>query len=505
MSSIPNKIDPGLVAPEYRRSADKWKCIRDALEGETAIKAANTRYLPMPAAMLKVEAVSPTAWNNNEIFSYNNHTNLPYAAYKTRARFPEFTDATLRGITGLILRNPSAYHNLPYEGFEDSATEDDKTLQEFELQVDTEVMSVGRCGILVDPSENENKPKLLLYKTEDILHWQTEGSKENIIFTGVLLRDNSVKQDFWTAQTPTAAHILLLLDDEGYYTVAKYRNHELYEVVQPTIQGKRLTYIPFIAIGTMDLTPDIDNPPLWPLSNLAVGIYQVDADLRNAQYMSCNPMLTLSGVDKDDIPSAIGSNVAMILENYTAKAYYPKTDTSALDHVRMYIKDKQSEAIRLGANLLGNDNTLAESGEAIRLRQSMAAATVASVVATTGRGLQRALHVCQDWLNKAKASVVKVNKEFSSFQMTANEQIALVQSWQAGILSSETTLENYRRAGMLQEGEDPKAELERIKNDTHKYADLVAANEAVKTETKGPDGGSPEGSQPNPAVGKSTG
>ena len=506
MSIIPEKIDKGLRNDQYSQSSAKWKCVRDALDGEPAIKRGNTRYLPMPAAMLRVEAVAPTYASTLETFDFNNHTNVPYSAYKTRARFPEFTDATLRGIVGLILRNPSAYHNLPYKEFEEDATPDGKTLQELELQLNTEVMAVGRVGILLDPKEDTNKPKIVVYKTEDILDWQTEGSNENIVYTGVLLKDSSQKVDFWELEPNADYHLLLLLDDNGIYTVAKYKNGELYEVVQPQIQGKTLNYIPFITAGTMDLTPDVDSPPLWPLANLAVGIYQVDADLRNAQYMSCNPMLTLSGVDKDDIPAAIGSNVAMILEQYTAKAYYPKTDTSALDHVRMYIRDKQSEAIRLGANLLGNDNTLAESGEAIRLRQSMAAATVASVVATVGRGLQKLIRMGADWVNERTIAEVLVNKEFSSFQMTANEQIALVQSWQSGLLSSETALENFRRAGMLQEGEDSTAELIRIKNDTHTYAQLVAANEtAAATEQKGPDGGLPEGSQPNPAVGKSTG
>jgi len=375
--------------------------------------------------------------------------------------------------------------------------------------LNTEVMAVGRVGILLDPAEDINKPKIVVYKTEDILDWQTEGSDENIVYTGVLLQDRTIENDFWTEAPNDNYQMLLLLDEDGIYTVAKFKNGERYASLQPTIQGKTLDYIPFVTAGTMDLTPDIDSPPMWPLSNLAVGMYQVDADLRNAQYMSCNPMLTLSGVDKDDIPAAIGSNVAMILESYTAKAYYPKTDTSALDHVRMYIKDKQSEAIRLGANLLGNDNTMAESGEAIRLRQSMASATVASTVSTVGRGLQKVVNMAADWLTKVMNAEVLVNKEFSSFQMTANEQIALVQSWQSGMLSSETALENYRRAGMLHEGEDAKAELERIKNDTHKYSDIVAANEAAaaaaKPDQKGPTGGLPAGSQPNPAVGKSTG
>lgn len=505
MSSLPLEIEEKQVHSGYINAASKWQTVRDALNGEVAVKAANTRYLPMPAAMEKVEAVAPTSTSYYETYPYNDHTNKPYASYKMRARFPEFTDATLRGIVGLILRNPSAYADLPYPEFEDSSTPDGKNLSELELYLNTEVMSLGRCGILADPND-EGKPKVVVYKTEDIVNWQTEGSDENLVFTGVLLRDTAARHSFWESSHSDRYHLLLIINEDGVYEIGKYKNGKLYESVVPTVQGKPLDYIPFVALGTVDLTPDIDSPPLWPLANLAVSIYQVDADIRNAQYMSCNPMLTLSGVDPEHVPAAIGSNVALILENETAKAYYPKTDTSALDHVRMYIKDKMSEAIRLGANLLGNDNTLAESGEAIRLRQSMAAATVASVVATTGNGLQRLINMIAEWMSKPQNAQILVNKEFSSFAMTANEQIALVQSWQAGILSSETTLENFRRAGMLQEGEDPKAELERIKEDTHTYAALVAANEVEETgDTKGPDGGAPEGSQPNPAVGTSAG
>lgn len=500
MSVMPLNIDLNLLNAQYRNNSAKWKTVRDALEGEVAIKSGNTRYLPMPAAMQLASAKSPTVWSTSEAFSYNTHTTAPYAAYKMRARFPEFTDATLRGIVGLILRNPSAYHNMPFEAFLENATPDGKTLAELELNLNTEVMSMGRVGILLD-IDKDGKPRIVTYKTEDILNWQTEGNEENLIYTGVLLRDTSDKEDFWVRDDSNQYHILLIINNEGQYEMGHYKNGQLEKSVIPTFLGQALEKIPFIALGTLDLTPDIDAPPLWPLANIAVNIYQADADLRNAQYMSCNPMLTLSGVDKDEVPTAIGSNVALILEQYTAKAYYPKTDTSALDHVRMYIKDKQSEAIRLGANLLGNENALAESGEAIRLRQSMAAATVASVVATVGKGLEKLIRRASEWMQLSEIPEVLVNKEFSSFQMTANEQIALVQSWQAGILSSETTLENFRRAGMLHEGEDPTAELDRLKKDTHKYADLQPDKDD-KSAVKGPDGGPPEGSQPNPAVKK---
>lgn len=508
MSTLPNQLDLNKYNSAYRKNVAKWQTVRDALEGEASIKAANTRYLPMPAAMERADAQAPSTWSTAEIFSYNYHTNRPYSAYKTRARFPEFTDATLRGIIGLILRNPSAYHNMPYDEFLTAASPDNKTLAELELYLNTEVMSMGRVGILADPAEESvlGEPKIVVYATEDILNWQTEGNEENLIYTGVLLKDNTKRDDFWEDNPNADYHLLLILNEDGNYTIGKYKDGDLYETVIPTVQGKPYKKIPFIALGTVDLTPDIDTPPLWPLANLAVGIYQVDADLRNAQYMSCNPMLTLSGIDKDDVPTAIGSNIALVLGNELAKAYYPKTDTSALDHVRLYIKDKHSEAVRLGANLLGNDNTLAESGEAIRLRQSMAAATVASVVATVGKGLEKLIRMIADWINSSEQSIIKVNKEFSSFQMTANEQIALVQSWQSGILSSETTLENFRRAGMLHEGEDPDAELKRLINDKHKYADIVAVQEKKTLGSqKGPNGGAPEGSQPNPAVRKSTG
>jgi hypothetical protein len=499
MSSLPENLPATLTTAAYRRNADKWRTIRDALEGEIAIKSGNTRYLPMPSAMELAGAQESSVTLNGELFAHNNHTNKPYAAYKTRASFPEFTDATLRGIVGLILRNPSAYKDLPYDGMLEEATKDGKSLSELELHLNTEVMSLGRCGILADPVDG-GMPKVVVYKTEDILYWQTKGSDENIKYTSVLLRDSAETEDFWLNDPNDTHHLLLIINDDGNYEVGRYKNEKLVNRIVPTVSGQPLKEIPFVTLGTIDLSPDIDSAPLWPLANLAVKIYQVDADLRNAQYMSCNPMLTLSGVDKEDIPAVVGSSVALVIEQDTGKAYYPKTDTSALDHVRVYIKDKQSEAIRLGANLLGNDNTLAESGEAIRLRQSMSAATVASVVATTGKGLQRLLRMIANWMKVTKTVEVLVNKEFSSFQMTANEQIALVQSWQSGILSSETTLENFRRAGMLHEGEDPQAELDRIKNDTHKFADLVNSND--ESDKKGPDGGLPEGSQPNPAVKK---
>ena len=498
---VPEKLQE-IVNDAYALHRPKWQTVRDALEGEVTIKGHNTRYLPMPSAMLLAENQSPSFQYDNEIQPYDRHPSQPYSAYKQRARFPEVTDATLRGIIGLIQRNPSAYTDLPYEDFAQNCTKDRKSLQEFELLLNTEVMSVGRAGILADPDERDGKIKLVLYKTEAILNWQTIGTAEDIEYTGVLLQDDSTSANFWDSSTSYKKHLLLFLDENGIYTVAKYINYELQEIIQPSYKGRTLNKIPLVIVGTVDLTADIDTPPLWPLANLAVKIYQTTADLRQAQYMTCNPTLVITGADPDTIPKAIGSNVAMVFPDPETKVYYPKTDTSALDHIRLSIKDMLAEAIRLGANLLGNDNSLAESGEAIRLRQSMAAATVAAVVATTGKGLTRCLNFINEWIGQDKQSEILVNKEFSSFQMTANEQIALVQSWQAGAISTVTMLENFRRAGMLQEGQDPEAELENLLKDTYLKEQLKFKAELKdkQSKRKGPDGGLPAGSQPDTRI-----
>jgi hypothetical protein len=516
MATLPEEFKiENIVHPSYGMHSYKWELIRDSLAGEVAIKKANEKYLPMPSAMTTADAISPSTFNSQLSANHPDyHSNQPYSAYKSRARFPELTDATLRGIIGLILRNPSAYHNLPAPYVAEDITKDGKSLSDLELQIDTEVMAMGRAGLLADPDDT-NQPKIVTYAAEDILNWQVNGTGEDIEVSSLLLRDNSETKEFWEPDNDDEYHLLLIINEDGNYEIGRYKNGKLTESVVPTVMGKPLTYIPFVFCGTMDITADIDTAPLWPLANVAKSIYQVSADLRNAQYMSCNPMLTISGLDHDQAPAAIGSSVALILEQYTAKAYYPKTDTTALEHVRMYIKDLQTEAIRMGANLLGNDSTQAESGEAIRLKQSMSSATVASVVATVGKSLERMLNMLADWLNKPITAEVKVNTEFSSFQMTANEQIALVQSWQSGLLSTDTALENFRRAGMLQDGEDSTAELERLQNDAYRdkvrmeqaAAKNASSNSASANDPKGPKGANkdgslnlPEGSEPNPAV-----
>jgi hypothetical protein len=510
MATLPENFNlDSVYHNKYLLSQYKWQLIRDSLEGEVAIKAKNELYLPMPSAMLMAGASASSTQNTYGIRTPDYHTNAPYSAYKSRARFPEYTDATLRGIIGLILRNPSAYESIP-GNIEKAATKDNQSLADLEIHLASEVMSLGRIGLLVDIDENTNSPKLVPYATETIINWRTKGNEENIEITSLLLEDTSDITDFWASDPGIRKHLLLIINDNGYYEVGHYENGRLVDSRIPEIFGKKLTKIPFVAIGTTDLTPDIDSAPLWPLANLSKNIYQCTADLRNAQFMSCNPMLTISGITKEQVPTAIGSSVALILEEYTSKAYYPKTDTSALDHVRMYIRDLQSEAVRMGANLLGTESTQAESGEAIRLRQSMSAATVASVVATVGKGLARALQFVADWIGASEQPVIKVNTEFSSFQMTANEQIALVQTWQAGVMSTETALENFRRAGMLQDGETPEDEIKRIQADTFKK-ELDVHKAALKNKSSdlntGPKGANadgslnlPEGSEMNPAV-----
>ena len=167
-----------------------------------------------------------------------------------------------------------------------------------------------------------------------------------------------------------------------------------------------------------------------------------------------------------------GAGVVLTLPDYQARVGYTTTDTSAMTHIQSRMEDFYNQAQELGASLLGSRKNGTESGEALRLRQASSTATLKSVVDNTGDGFEYTLQMAAIWMNENPKDIrFDPNSEFSTFALTANETVALVQSWQSNAFSHSTLLDNFRRAGMLHAGETVEDELKRLEDPNEIYVE----------------------------------
>ena len=481
------RLVPGEYHYGYKETIYSWFATRCSVRGESAIKQEDDLFLPIPTAMLfptptatgpstqpnwtGTSAAARTGFIRQEAvlarqYNPNFHQNNSYRAYKTRAQFPELTNYTLRGLLGLVVKQlPTVDFPSEMQYLEEKASIDGKSLNDMFLYILAEVLITGRIFLLVDIDESDGKLRFALYTAENITDWRSEtaGSDDSRLLEIVLLESNNAHGigkgerallHLGIEASQYEARKLKLSDVSGETQIAK-------TATNPEYQSKVPDHIPGVVVGATDLTPAIDKAPISGIARTSIQIYQMDADLRQAEFLTCNPTLVITGVDAESLPTVIGSQVALALPDATCKAYYTETDTSALQHIEVRIASLHDFALQQGASLLGGQKNVSESGEALRIRQASTSATLVSVVYTTGQGIQRILDEIQEWMGVTEKAVFDPNDEFTTYAMTAQEQLALVNSWLEGAISDDTLLDNFRRAGMLHAGDTVEDEKNR--------------------------------------------
>ncbi|MCP3665734.1 MAG: DUF4055 domain-containing protein [Gammaproteobacteria bacterium] len=486
---------------DYDKNLFSWTRVNDCFQGHDELMRNIHQYFSCPVGLHTAQlAESGEYYKSVEFMSnriaYGSSYGYAAKAYYSHSIFPSLTSYTINGFMSLItehdpiieLPDPMSYF---YEDADELDVEDKTFNRIIQNTIQAEVLKTGRCPVLIDPQETEDgktKPRFIIYDAVSVINWVTSNDQENRgKLLEVLILEYQANPDYSVLNSDVSRtikkYIHLYLDENNVYTSDTYIqiDEEEYEVTttNPSILGKKLDYIPFLFIGSEDNTPGVDISPLSGISVCQVKYGELEALLAHAENHSGAPTFVISGVNEDDMPTVTGAGVGIALPEYTSKAYYTTTDTSFMLSIRERQSEYLAQAQDQGANLLGSSKSTSESGEALRLRQAASTATLKSIIGNVGEGIETLLKIAADWLglNSSEVSFTP-NQEFSTFALTANEQIALVQSWQAGAISHSTLLENFRKAGMLKPGETVEQEQETLEVDGEKYMPPVETETA---------------------------
>lgn len=483
---MPEKKDIREEHFRYNRIRYSWRQVRDCIEGSNSIKRANQVYLPLPSGMNFNSATTPDF--NNEIanFSKNTidyefeyvpweHSNPAYSAYLQRARFPEMTNHSLMGFAGVATRQEPQI-NLPagLEYLEENATADGLSLNElFEFCV-SEIFQTGKLSLVLDMRAEDNTFYIAPYNAESNIDWNTSFANgkrrqteavfieagENRSITDEREKDKHIYYYLAPLENfdPGAEEIPTMFAFAQTYTDGKPDS----EPILLTAQGNPIEELPIINLGSIKNDPDPDTIPLLGISDIALTIYRKDADLAQAQYLTCNPTLFVFGINKEDMPRVIGSTVAVGIPNPNGRAEYPPTDTSALEHIRNHIQDLFNEAVQYGANLLGRDRKAVESAEALALRKAASGATLVGVVRKIGEAITEILNLAARWSGRPETAEFIPSLDFAEHTLSAQELTALVRTWIEGGISQDTLLDNLREADIVSNEIDNETEKDRI-------------------------------------------
>lgn len=444
--------------PEYDAFAPSWELLRNAFEGEDAVKSAGQKYLPLKNGLAKLM----------ESASHRALAQAAYDAYKARAEFPDLVALTVRGAVGTIL-DQAAEIELPpeLEPLREKATRDGLTLEALHRRIATEVMLTGRYGLLPGIAA-DGSPYLAGYIAESIINWDQD--EENVA-DFVVLDESGYVRDRESNEWETVEKYRECFVEGGRYGARVWtkgkEGWEVGEVVEASDRKQRpLGFLPMVFVGSNDLTPDPDDVPLYGLAKLSVRIYQLDADLRQTLHYTSEPTPMVSGYDdpqeaikNGQVPQGIGGTNIWVLPKDGRGEFLEFTGAGA-EAQHTEIKTAYDRAVMFGAQMLAEKGGANESGEAKRVRLDSQHSTLKGIAMTSASGLEKALRNVAIWIG-ANPDAVKVtpNLDFFDHTLGAQEITAIVKAWQDTAISWRTAFDRLKAGGVVPEDRTAEEEL----------------------------------------------
>lgn len=419
--------------PDYTAErVAEWRLMRDTYEGESKVKGRTTAYLPKPEGWGAMPDLGVAIYN----------------AYITRARFPEITNNTIRGIAG-VMHGQDWQVELPaaLEYLREKATPDGLTLDVFSRRISVELLTTGRYAVMADAPTGGGDPYLVGYAAEALVNWD-EGQEFFVLEETINRRDG-----FNWSQVVQSRQLELI---EGRYVQTIYDDGIAQAPIEPVARGGgRLDFIPLVCGGAMDMDLCPDSPPLIGVARAAIAHYQLNADYRMALYMAYQDTLFIYNAGKNADGSnpltAVGAGTVAFLTSgeigKDVRAEYVSPSGSSIEAHERAMDREQQAATRSGAQMFDNSKSnTQESGEARRLRFSAETATIQSIANASAAILEKALrYVAMMSGAKPDEVIVTPPRNMLEGRLDGNEIAALVGAWERGAFGYETLYDNLQR------------------------------------------------------------
>lgn len=390
--------------PQYRLYTSRWKTVRDCVAGDETVKAEGKRYVPQ----------------------FIPHEPTRYAQYLQRAIFVNFTGRTKASLVGAAFRKAPEVIDLPpaVQELVDNFDGKGQSVEQVSRSVVSNVSELGRHGLLVDYPRAEGglsledvaeqglRPTTREYTAENIINWRTNGNRLVLVVLREYVEDSSNIFTF----TQKAVYRVLTLDAEGNYTQAVVDidgNIEL--AVNPTrSDGTFWKEIPFLFVGSVNNTPDIDPPPLYDMAVVNIGHFRNSADYEEGVHISGQPMphIDVGTTSADEWtklnPNGIqvGARRGIVTSGGgTAQLLQAAANGAAYEAMR----SKEEQLVQIGARLVtrGGNN---ETAEAVRANTASENSVLGNIVENT----QDAIVRCLQWMAEFSGVTGDINIEFNT-------------------------------------------------------------------------------------------
>lgn len=433
--------------PTYLFYRNKWERIRDAMGGTDAVKSQGVRYLP-PTDGMRKEGFDP--YSTLAVSNSSNEGAKRYLAYMQRARFPEWTQRSIERYMGILHRKPGNLSLPPrLEPMEQMASSQGESLDVVIKRINIEQLAMGRIGVLLNIPRGRlasPTPFFVTYCAESILDWHEEvGDDGRCRLVYVALDESFYEFDQSSGRRTAADQVRILrINEAGNYETFLKRDDNIIEdsIFEPVAAGRPLQELPFVMIGARDIAPDIDEPPVIEIVDLALTYYRLTADYYQALHLTGQDLLVTIGVDPGD--KAIGAGAHLAIGSPDGDAKFIGIQSEGVPNQREALSDLQDQADQQATKLFETNQRQVESGTALRIRLAASTATLRTVALASKVGLIDLLRLAAEWVAANPDDVFyEPNLDFVEEVTPASDLLQLTSAKAGGAPLSLETIHRY--------------------------------------------------------------
>lgn len=473
-----------FLHPDYVYYKPEWEMIRDCIAGERRIKSKDVLYL------LPLESKRGAS----------------YEFFKSRAVFVNMVARTVMGLVGTIFRRPMKTENVGDLKVLENVTLDGMSFNLFGKKLAFEIVGPGRVGVLVDmPKGDSERVYMTEYIAENILCWRTTMIKGRRVLNYVLLREivdetpmltgniqgSPGDYGYYNGQLRARYRVLMLVDGtykQRLYDVKTEGDKEIFSFKEgsetvPQRGGVPLDFIPFVVMGSMSATPEIQKSPVIDIAQLNIHHYQASALLEHGRFYTALPVYVVPvNQSAERSTYEIGPSVVweVPIESNPKILEYFGTGLKTLSDSLI---EKEEHIAQLGGRIMGiRPAATAESDNIFKMKQANEMSILLNITESMMAGLTQALRWYLWWQRATGADDAKViiHQDFKDNQITARELRAFALLYQAGILPIDEVWRTLQANGFIAEEvtlEEFKAKLLAVAENFPNQPDVDAMSE----------------------------
>lgn len=419
--------------PAYKANIERWKLCEDICTARNV-----KQYL----ITLNPNDSSPENRARNE-------------QYKERAVFYPVTGHTLAGLTGLMFsKDPTVTLPQPLEYMLEDADGSGVSLYQQMQDATREVQKKGRCGLYVSYPKTEGPVSraqmeqggyvatLHQINAEQVINWRTEkmGGKQALSLLVIAETAEQIQSDGYEIKEIPQLRELAL--EGGVFIVREWRKDRddkwvpVSEHMPTDSNGSTWSEIPFIFIGATSTSPDVDEPPLYPMAELNKAHYRNSADYEDSVWYVGQAQPWASGLTQSHIELMKKHNMYVGSRNLMSVPSGETFDFAAAppnSMVKEAMADKLEMMIGMGARFIRNDGQAKTATEAEGDGRSQYSG-LAMVSANISEAYTRALQWAMQYMGATGEASVQTTMDFVSPSATAQDIQAMVTGFIQGAI-----------------------------------------------------------------------